>query len=94
VDANHIIAVQSLIGAAMAIHQVILFASSGRDMSDRHKLISQGVFQSLYSAGIFAGPIVSGLIYRQSGNDFFVTFLSMAVVAFAGLVLTVALYKE
>lgn len=66
--------IQLFIGVVIAIHQVILFAGSGRKMSDRRKLISQGVFQSLYSAGIFSGPIVSGVIHRQSENDFFVTF--------------------
>jgi predicted MFS family arabinose efflux permease len=93
-DANALILLQILGGAAIAVPNVILFANAGRELSREQQLLVMGIFQSVYSVGMTVGPFVSGIIVDESGGGFVPMFYSVAAVCCAGALITFISYRE
>jgi predicted MFS family arabinose efflux permease len=93
-DANALILLQALGGAAIAVPNVILFANAGRELSREQQLLVMGIFQSVYSIGMTVGPFVSGLIVDAPGGGFAPMFYSIAAVSCAGAIITLMFYRE
>jgi predicted MFS family arabinose efflux permease len=93
-DANQIILVQILGGAAIAVPNVLLFASAGRELSEGQQLVAMGIFQGVYGVGMTVGPVVSGRIVDAVGGGFTPMFYSVAAMSCIGAVATLMLYGE
>jgi MFS family permease len=93
-DANALILLQILGGAAIAVPNVLLFANAGRELSQGQQILAMGIFQSVYSIGMTMGPVVSGIIVDAPGGGFAPMFYSLAAVSCVGALLAFALYKE
>jgi predicted MFS family arabinose efflux permease len=93
-DANALILLQTLGGAAIAVPNVILFANAGRELSKQQQLLAMGIFQSVYSIGMTAGPFVSGLIVDAPWGGFAPMFYFIATVSCTGAVITLIFYRE
>jgi predicted MFS family arabinose efflux permease len=93
-DADMLILLQILGGASVAVPNVLLFASAGRELSVVQQILAMGIFQSVYSIGMTLGPIVSGRIIDAPGGGYNIMFISLAAVSAVGAVLTFALYKN
>ncbi|MDR1496673.1 MAG: MFS transporter [Clostridiales Family XIII bacterium] len=93
-DANALIMLQILGGVAVAVPNVLLFANAGRELSKSQQILAMGIFQSVYSVGMTAGPVVSGVIVDASGGGFAPMFYALAAVSGAAAVLTRVLYRD
>jgi len=85
---------QLLCGICAAIFGVILFASAGRELPDSLQLISMGIFQSVYSIGMTAGPAITGVIFERSSGNFAFTFQILTAVSILGMAGSLAFYKN
>ena len=88
-----LISLQFAMGICMAVVSVILFARAGSDLADEQQLLSMGIFQSIYSIGMTAGPAVSGVLFESSGGGrlgFSFVFYSVAAVSLAGAIVASA----
>jgi MFS family permease len=61
-DFTLLVAVQTLVGLGRGISFPLLMGLAIKHVPPEHRGTAMGVFQSLYSVGIFAGPFFSGLI--------------------------------
>jgi predicted MFS family arabinose efflux permease len=91
-SANALVALQLLGGFMVAVPNVILFANAGRELSDKQQILSMGVFQSIYSIGMTAGPAITGVFYDRT-TSYPLTFLVIAGVAVLASVMSFALYR-
>jgi predicted MFS family arabinose efflux permease len=87
-----LVALQVLGGIMMSVPNVILFANVGRELSDKQQILSMGVFQSIYSIGMTAGPAVTGVFYDKT-TSYPLTFLVLGGVALVASVIACALYR-
>ncbi|MBR4080761.1 MAG: MFS transporter [Clostridia bacterium] len=76
--------VQLVGGAARAIMYTLLMAIAPREIPAEAKTTANGVFQSVYSLGMTAGPVVMGALIDLSGS-YAVSFLLMGGAAMAGV---------
>ncbi|MDR1797506.1 MAG: MFS transporter [Clostridiales Family XIII bacterium] len=79
---------QIVCGVAYSLLNVLLLASAGRELSKDQQLLAMGVFQSLYSIGMTAGPAVTGAVLERSGGHFPLVFLVLAAIALGGFAWT------
>jgi predicted MFS family arabinose efflux permease len=93
-DANMLIFIQIIGGAAIAVPNVLMFAGAGRELSKGQQLLAMGIFQSVYSIGMTVGPVVSGMIVDAPGGGFATMFYSISAVCCVGAALSLALYKN
>jgi len=77
--------VQMIGGAARAIMYTLLMAIAPREIPAEAKTTATGAFQSVYSLGMTAGPMVMGAMIDLSGS-YAVSFLLMGAAAVAGVV--------
>ena len=88
------LAVQALCGISAAIIKVVLFANAGRELSADKQILSMGIFQSIYSLGIMFGPIIFGIAFDKSGEDYTFTYILLAVIALIGAIVSFLMYKN
>lgn len=81
----HVAAVQLVGGAARAVMYTLLMAIAPREIPAEAKTTATGVFQSVYSLGMTAGPMVMGALIDLSGS-YAASFLMMGAVALVGVV--------
>jgi predicted MFS family arabinose efflux permease len=93
-DANALIMLHILGGAAIAVPNVLLFANAGRELSKGQQILAMGIFQSVYSVGMTVGPVVSGFIVDAPGGGFAPMFYALAAVSCAGAALTRIFYGD
>jgi MFS family permease len=91
-SANALVALQLLGGLMVAVPNVILFANAGRELSDKQQILSMGVFQSIYSIGMTAGPAITGAFYDKT-SSYPLTFLVIAGVAAVAAVMSGVFYR-
>ena len=77
--------VQLLGGAARAVMYTLLMAIAPREIPAEAKTTATGVFQSVYSLGMTAGPIVMGALLDASGS-YAASFLAMGAASLVGVV--------
>ena len=64
---------------------MLLMAIAPREIPAEAKTTATGVFQSVYSLGMTAGPMVMGALIDLSGS-YAASFLTMGAVALVGVV--------
>jgi DHA1 family multidrug resistance protein-like MFS transporter len=62
-----IFVVQAFLGLGFGIGYSVLMGTSIQQIEDRQRTTAMGLFQSLYSIGMFAGPWVSGILADAMG---------------------------
>ena len=88
-----LITVQFFAGINTAVVRVILFAKAGSNLSDDQQLMSMGVFQSVYSIGMTAGPAMAGFLFEYSNENNLFVFFVLAGFGVAGAILTLVGFK-
>ena len=78
--------VQMLGGMSRSIMYTLLMAVAPAQIPAQAKTTATGVFQSVYSLGMTAGPVVMGHLIDMSGGSYTFSFLMMAAAALAGVV--------
>lgn len=81
----HVALVQMVGGAARAVMYTLLMAIAPREIPAEAKTTATGVFQSVYSLGMTAGPMVMGALIDLSGS-YATSFLMMGGVSLIGIV--------
>jgi predicted MFS family arabinose efflux permease len=89
-----LVVVQALCGAACCVCNVILTGSAGRELDDSQKLLAMGVFQTIYSIGVIAGPAITGIVIQHTDGKFGVAFYLLAGTALIGAVMSHTCYKS
>ncbi len=79
----HIALVQMVGGAARSILYTLLMAIAPREIPAEAKTTATGVFQSVYSLGMTAGPVMMGTLLDVSGS-YRLAFLTMGALSLAG----------
>lgn len=92
-SAASLFAAQAVGGIGRSLLYTLLMASAPSDVPDRQKSTAMGVFQSVYSIGMAAGPALMGWILDSSGS-YFAAFFAMAAFSFAGVVWTLLRYGK
>lgn len=85
--------VQLVGGAARAIMYTLLMAIAPREIPTEAKTTANGVFQSMYSLGMTAGPVVMGALIDLSGS-YAVSFLLMGGAAIIGVAWSLLCFGE
>lgn len=85
--------VQLLGGMSRSIMYTLLMAVAPAEIAPEAKTTATGVFQSIYSLGMTAGPIVMGRLLDASGSYSF-SFLAMAGVALLAVVWVLLCYRR
>jgi predicted MFS family arabinose efflux permease len=93
-DANALMLLQILGGAAVAIPNVLLFANAGRELSSAEQVLAMGIFQSVYSIGMTVGPIISGHIVDMPGGGYTAMFYTLGGVSALGAIGSFIFYKN
>jgi|LDZU01.1.fsa_nt_gi MFS family permease len=83
---------QLAVGLAYGINFPLLLGFSMSNSKRNSRTITMGIFQSIYSIGMFAGPPVSTLIAEKFG----ISFMSVLVAVFISIVgpLLILLYND
>lgn len=89
----HIAAVQLLGGAGRSIMYTLLMAVAAAEIPPESQTTANGVFQSVYSLGMTAGPVVMGQLIDRSGSYGF-SFLIMAAISLLGVVWVILRYRR
>lgn len=85
--------VQLLGGAGRSILYTLLMAVAAAEIPPESQTTANGVFQSLYSLGMTAGPVVMGQLIDRSGSYPF-SFLMMAAAALLGVAWSLLRYRR
>jgi MFS family permease len=89
-----IIIVQIIPGVGFGIGNIIPLANAGKELDDSQQLLSMGIFQTIYSLGMAAGPAIVGFIFEYTDNNYPFTFTALAFIAVTGAILTRIMYKN
>lgn len=89
----HVALAQMLGGAARAIMYTLLMAIAPREVPAEAKTTATGVFQSVYSLGMTAGPVVMGALIDMSGS-YATSFLLMGAASVVGIVWALLFFGE
>ena len=89
-----IILIQIVAGVGFSIGNVLTLANAGRELDDSQQILSMGLFQTKYSFGMLSGPAFTGVMFDHTGNNYFLTFSMLAIVAAAGAVFTLVAYRN
>lgn len=85
--------VQLLGGAGRSIMYTLLMAVAAAEIPQESQTTANGVFQSVYSLGMTAGPMVMGQFIDRTGSYPF-SFLMMAAAALLGVVWVALRYRR
>jgi MFS family permease len=89
-----VVAIQVAAGVGFGIGNVIPVANAGRELTARQQILSMGFFQTIYGVGMSAGPAITGVMIERTGGEFREVFGILALVALAGMALTLAAYRN
>ena len=89
-----IILIQIVAGVGFGTGNILTLANAGRELDEGQQILSMGLFQTIYSIGMLVGPAFTGVMFDQTGNNYFFTFLMLALIAVAGAVFTFIAYKN
>jgi len=89
-----IILIQIVAGIGFGIGNILTMANAGRELDESQQILSMGLFQTIYSFGMLLGPMFTGVMFDHTGNNYFLTFSILALIAAAGAALTLIAYKN
>lgn len=81
----HVALVQLVGGISRSLAYTLLMAIAPAQIPPEAKTTATGVFQSVYSLGMTAGPVVMGHLLDASGGSYTFSFLMMSVAALVGV---------
>lgn len=87
-----VVLLQLFSGGARNLQYVILMASASRSLSSRQKSMSMGIFQSIYSIGMTAGPLAAGFLFEHT--SYATGFLLLGLGGVAGAVWAALCFKN
>jgi MFS family permease len=90
--ASLLVVIQALCGVAFGVCHTILPGSAGKELDDSQKLLTMGLFQTIYSIGMIAGPAITGLVIQHGNGGFGIPFALLAGVALVGAALSYTRY--
>ena len=85
--------VQMLGGVSRSLMYTLLMAIAPAQIPAEAKTTATGVFQSVYSLGMTAGPVVMGRLLDASGS-YSISFLLMGAAALCGVVWTLLTFHK
>jgi MFS family permease len=63
-------------------------------LDDSQKLLTMGLFQTIYSIGMIAGPAITGFVIQNGNGGFGVPFALLTGIALVGAALSYARYPR
>ncbi len=86
--------VQVLGGVARTLLYTYLMAANSTDVPSGQKTTAMGIFQSLYSLGMTAGPIVMGRIMDASAMNYSLSFTAIGALAALGALISLIVWGK
>lgn len=83
---------QGLVGFAMGMNFTVLTSLSIDNVEEIKQSTRLGLFQSIYSGGMFLGPVLMGILTDSFSRS--MSFFVIGLIAFVGAVLTKVLIKH
>lgn len=87
-----LLAFQMLVGVGMGLNFSTLMALSIASVPEERRATAMGFFQSLYSFGMFGGPVLGGILGQHFGIT--AVFTGAALIAGAGVVGTLVFLRQ
>lgn len=87
-----LLAFQMLVGVGMGLNFSTLMALSIASVPEERRATAMGFFQSLYSFGMFGGPVLGGILGQHLGIT--AVFTGAALIAGAGVVGTLVFLRQ
>lgn len=87
-----LLAFQMLVGVGMGLNFSTLMALSIASVPEERRATAMGFFQSLYSLGMFGGPVLGGILGQHLGIT--AVFTGAALIAGAGVVGTLVFLRQ